>query len=178
LQLHDIIGVGMTDPKTQFSANFRNIVDTVIERNEFEAAYQYQPPKRGLFGRTDGVVIQFQPPAQPPPVANDTARAKSAAPQQNEPPRLDYAKAAKIIAKHAEESGFRLIGKERVRKLISSLPGFIRNGRPWGGVAYYDVLQALKARDPRFSVERLEKGGVVLAFDGNGARGQRSASSA
>jgi len=157
LQLHDIIGVGMTDPATQYAASFRNIVDVVIEKGDFEAAFQYQPRKRGWFGRVESVVVEPAA-AYAPAVANDAAPSAAAA------PKLDFNKAAKLIAKHAEENGFRLIGKERVRKLISELPGFFRGGRPWGGGSYHSVLQALVVRDGRFSIERQPGGAVVLAF--------------
>ncbi|MGE0293318.1 MAG: NYN domain-containing protein [Hyphomonadaceae bacterium] len=159
LQLHDIIGVGMTDPATQFSPNFRNIVDVVIEKADFEQAFQYQPPRRGWFGRYESVVA----PLPPAPAANDRAPRRPTA-EEAPAPRLDYAKAAKLVAQHAEANGFRLIGRERVKRLLSALPGFHRNGRPWGGGAYHSVLQALVARDSRFSIERKD-GGVVLAFD-------------
>jgi uncharacterized LabA/DUF88 family protein len=160
LQLHDIIGVGMTDPATQYAANFRNIVDVVIEKGEFERAYRYQPAKRGWFGRTESVA-QLPPTASAPPAANDS-RAGPSGPEQAI--RLDYAKAAQLIAQHAEANGLRLVGKERVRKLIAHLPGFERGGRPWGGGSYQSVLQAIVARDVRFSIERAS-GAFVLAFN-------------
>ncbi len=173
LQLHDIIGVGMTDPATAYAANFRNIVDVVIEKGEFERAYQYQPAKRGWFGRTESVA-QLPPTASAPPAANDRSRAAPAQAEQTQ--RLDYGKAAKLIAQHAEANNFRLIGKERVRKLIAHLPGFDRGGRPWGGGSYQSVLQAIVARDARFSIER-SSGTVVLAFNQAG-RAQAAAGSA
>lgn len=157
LQLHDIIGVGMTDPATQYAPSFRNIVDIVIEKPDFEAAFEYQPPtRRGWFGRSGGVAVQSPAAPLAAHVANDAA-----------PPvqiKLDYAKAAKIVARHAQENGLRHIGRERVRKLISELPGFFRDGRPWGGGSYHSVLQGLVARDGRFSIERINGGGAVLAF--------------
>lgn len=166
LQLHDIIGVGMTDPATQYAANFRNIVDVVIEKGEFERAYQYQPAKRGWFGRSEAVA-PLPVISETPPAANDRARPQPAAEDQQ---RLDYGAAAKLIAQHAEANSFRLIGKERVRKLISDLPGFYRGGRPWGGGSYHSVLQALVARDARFSIERQPGGAVVLAFQQSATR--------
>ncbi|MGD9979611.1 MAG: NYN domain-containing protein [Hyphomonadaceae bacterium] len=167
LQLHDIVGVGMTDPAAQFSPSFRNIVDIVIEKGDFENAFQYQPPKRGWFGRAESVSL----PANPPAAANDVTPSK---PLISAGPKLDFDKAANLIAQHAEENGFRLIGRERVRKLISRLPGFSHNNRPWGGGSYQSVLQALVARDPRFSIERMEGGGFVLAF----ATGRRASAAA
>jgi hypothetical protein len=159
LQLHDIIGVGMTDPATQFSPNFRNIVDIAIEKGDFEKSYAYRLPKRGWFGRAEAAEA---PAAPAPPVANDTAPAS--APRETSQGKLDYNKAAKLVAEHAEANGLLHIGKERVRKLLSPLPGFTKNGRPWGGGSYHSVVTALAARDPRFSVERMPGGGVVLIF--------------
>ncbi len=172
LQLHDIIGVGMTDPATQYAANFRNIVDVVIEKGEFERAFHYQPAKRGWFGRSEAVAT-LPVISETPPAANDRARPQPAPDDQQ---RLDYGAAAKLIAQHAEENSFRLIGKERVRKLISDLPGFYRGGRPGGGGSYHSVLQAIVARDARFTIERTS-GTAVLAFT-KGARGQAAAGSA
>jgi hypothetical protein len=166
LQLHDIIGVGMTDPAAQFSASFRNIVDIAIEKGDFERAYDYRPPKRGWFGRAE---IVAAPAPAPAPVANDRAPAKSPAPRESQAaPKLDYARAAKIVAEHAEANGLLQLGRERVRKLLSALPGFMRNGRPWGGGSYHSVMQAMAVRDARFSVERMPRGGVILTFRQHG----------
>lgn len=167
LQLHDIIGVGMTDPNTQFAPSFRNIVDIVIDKGEFERAYSYTPPKRGWFGRA-GNVVELAP-GQTPPVANDVAPPAPKSkpmPAQTQAParRLDYGKAAKLIADYAELNGLRQIGRERVRKLLAKLPGFYLDNLPWGGGSYQSVLQALVSRDARFSIERRGGGGPVLTF--------------
>jgi hypothetical protein len=179
LQLHDIAGVGMTDPNAQFAPNFRNIVDIVIDKPDFERAYEYQPRKRGWLGRTDAVVVPMpaktetapstalgvaKPKAAVPPKTTDAKPAPQAIIRQ----KLDYAAAGALIAKHAEDNGLHLIGRERVRRLLQSLPGFRgANGGPWGGGSYRSVLQALVARNSRFSVEKREGGGFVLAFQLN-----------
>lgn len=177
VQLHEIIGVGMTDPATQFSPNYKNIVDVAIEKADFERAYDYRPTKKNWFGRTDAVVVPL-PSASPTKKAAlapamERGAAPAARPKQSSaeapsdaPPRkIDFVAAAEMIAKHAHENGIHHIGRERVRKLMGRLPGFrSANGKPWAGGSYHSVLQALVAADSRFSIEKFDTGGMVLAF--------------
>ena len=190
LQLHEIIGVGMTDPATQFSPNYKNIVDIAIEKGEFERAYAYRPERRGWFERSDAVVVPMlaregspKPTSAPesrPNAASAASKAGTATSAKRAPPahgagqtrsaaptpsiRLDFAAAAAVLAKHAEANGLNFIGRERVKKLLQNLPGFVSNGRPWGGGSYQSVLQALVGRNSKFSIEKLDRGGVILAY--------------
>lgn len=174
------------------TAKYRRIIDTAIDKEEFRKALHYAPPKSRLAQSAQArrganeVAAPVAPPsaaqtsasgatptaektskAAARPAAAGNAREKTVkaqtAPAQPAVP-FDFAAAAAAIIKHADENGVVYFGRDRVRNLLKHLPGFFAaNGEPWSGGSYVKTVNAIIRHEPtRFSLEKADKGGVVL----------------
>lgn len=165
IQLQDIHGVGMVDPETKFAQAFRNIVDLTIERPDFMRAMDYVPAKRSWFGLGKEKVAKTEaakPKAAPAKPASENAVAPAPATSDG---RFDFAAAAAMVVKYAEENQLVYLGQELVRRLLIGQQGFVVGAQHWATLSYKGFIEQLAEREPRLRVERKQQGkGVVLVF--------------
>ncbi|MBL8550393.1 MAG: NYN domain-containing protein [Hyphomonadaceae bacterium] len=175
LQLQGRSSVSMIDREKLDSvrdtatSKYMRVLDLSIEKEEFRAALNYAPSKKKLRQAPAAPVnIPIGVAPQPAPAP---AQAQAAKPTQ---PKFDYAAAAQLIARTAEQNGLVYIGRERIRKLIGHLPGFMTPaGWPWAGGSYRRALNEFQRVHPeKFALEKMpNNGGVVLVYRGRHKNG-------
>lgn len=167
LQLDGRSGVAMIDGDTLDNmrdtptAKYMRILDHSIGKREFGA----------VFGVTFDDVrpatpANQQPAPQPRPVAPPAP--KPPQPALQPAAAFDFKEAARRLSQSARDSGLVYLGKDRIRKLVESLPGFKNNsGRPWHGHSYEKFLaEIVAAALTQFEVGKDKNGGVLLIFRG------------
>jgi hypothetical protein len=127
-------------------------------------AMDYVPAKRGWFGLgKEKPAAQAPSPAAPAPKASAPAAPPSSSAASSG--RFDFAAAAAIVVKYAEENQLVYLGQELVRRLLMGQQGFVHGAQHWATLSYKGFIEHLAEREPRLRVERKQQGkGVVLVF--------------